>query len=94
MKSFTILSLLAALSVASPIAVPVPEPEAEVHTLETRQSSTRNELESGSSSACPRAIFIFARASGEPGNMVRLNDKLTKYAELRRHTRAPRQAQL
>ena len=75
MKSLAIFSILAALSTASPIAVPVPEPEpeAEVHLLEARQSSTRNELETGNSAACPRAIFIFARASGEPGNMVSLN---------------------
>nr|3DCN_A Chain A, Cutinase [Colletotrichum gloeosporioides]3DD5_A Chain A, Cutinase [Colletotrichum gloeosporioides]3DD5_B Chain B, Cutinase [Colletotrichum gloeosporioides]3DD5_C Chain C, Cutinase [Colletotrichum gloeosporioides]3DD5_D Chain D, Cutinase [Colletotrichum gloeosporioides]3DD5_E Chain E, Cutinase [Colletotrichum gloeosporioides]3DD5_F Chain F, Cutinase [Colletotrichum gloeosporioides]3DD5_G Chain G, Cutinase [Colletotrichum gloeosporioides]3DD5_H Chain H, Cutinase [Colletotrichum gl len=33
------------------------------------QSSTRNELETGSSSACPKVIYIFARASTEPGNM-------------------------
>lgn len=42
--------------------------------LEARQllSSTSNDLEQGSSSNCPRVIFIFARASTEPGNMVRL----------------------
>lgn len=68
MKNFAISALLIALSVASPIAVPAPEAEVE---LEARQlSSTRNDLERGSSSACPKAIFIFARASGEIGNMV------------------------
>lgn len=33
-------------------------------------SSTKNDLESGSSSDCPKVIFIFARASTESGNMV------------------------
>ncbi|CAO2652927.1 Nn.00g023380.m01.CDS01 [Neocucurbitaria sp. VM-36] len=71
MKSLAIFSILAALSIASPVPVPAPEAEAEAEAriLEARQSSTRNELETGNSAACPRAIFIFARASGEPGNM-------------------------
>jgi cutinase len=34
-------------------------------------SSTRNDLQNGSSSSCPKVIFIFARASTETGNMVR-----------------------
>ena len=33
-------------------------------------SSTKNDLEQGSSSNCPKVIFIFARASSEQGNMV------------------------
>ncbi|KAH6693613.1 cutinase-like protein [Plectosphaerella plurivora] len=37
--------------------------------LKARQSSTRNDLERGSASSCPGVIFIFARASTEPGNM-------------------------
>jgi cutinase len=70
MKTFTIISFLAAITAASPIAIPAPDTVAVA--LEARQllDSVRNELESGSSSACPRAIFIFARASGETGNMV------------------------
>ncbi|GKU05635.1 carbohydrate esterase family 5 protein [Fusarium langsethiae] len=32
-------------------------------------SSTRNDLEQGTAGSCPKAIFIFARATGEPGNM-------------------------
>lgn len=52
-------------------ALPAPVHEAEViHTLQARQSSTRNDLESGNSNNCPEAIFIFARASTEVGNMV------------------------
>ena len=41
--------------------------------IEERQfgSITRNDLERGSAGDCPEAIFIFARATGEPGNMVR-----------------------
>ncbi|KAI8300000.1 Cutinase 1 [Colletotrichum sp. SAR11_240] len=63
MKFFSVLSLAIALAAAAPVEV-----ETGV-ALETRQSSTRNELETGSSSACPKVIYIFARASTEPGNM-------------------------
>lgn len=79
MKTFAIFSLLAALSIASPVAIPEPEPldiaipNPEANTLEARQSDiTRNELTTGSSSACPKVIFIFARASTEAGNMVNI----------------------
>jgi hypothetical protein len=61
------LSLLACLAAASPIAVP------EAIDVEARQlglSSTETELEQGSSSSCPKAILIFARASTETGNLV------------------------
>lgn len=34
-------------------------------------ASTRNDLIDGNATECPRAIFIFARASGENGNIVR-----------------------
>ena len=64
---FILISLLTVLAAASPISIATPEAEA----IEARQlSSTSNELETGNSAACPRAIFIFARASGEVGNMV------------------------
>lgn len=92
MRSFTIVSLFTALSLASPIAVPVPEPEL-IH-LEARQSSTRNELETGSSAACPRAIFIFARASTEPGNMVSTISITPKTQLYTKSSRASPQAQL
>lgn len=65
MKFLAIISLCAALVAAAPVEVAV--------DLEVRQTGlTRDELQSGSSSACPRVIFIFARASTELGNMVRL----------------------
>ncbi|KXJ85746.1 carbohydrate esterase family 5 protein [Microdochium bolleyi] len=38
-------------------------------TLESRQTVTRRELELGLSSACPKAVFIFARGTTELGNM-------------------------
>ncbi|KAL1653075.1 Cutinase [Didymella pomorum] len=70
MRHFAILSLFVVFTASSPIAVPKPEhvstPETE---LAARQLATSNELESGSSSACPKTIFIWARASGEAGNM-------------------------
>ena len=47
-------------------------------------STTRTELEDGSSSACPKAIFIFGRGSTEPGNMgdgigLAMSDALEAY---------------
>jgi len=48
--------LFAALTLASPQGAP----------LDKRQS-TQNDLSRG---ACKKVIFIFARASTEPGNMV------------------------
>ncbi|KAJ0383327.1 hypothetical protein COL922a_010696 [Colletotrichum nupharicola] len=64
MKFLSVLSLAITLAAAAPV-----EFETGV-ALETRQSSTRNELETGSSSACPKVIYIFARASTEPGPIV------------------------
>jgi cutinase len=63
MKFFA-ASLLATLAVATPIVVPS-------NDLTARQLGvmTSNDVKSGSSSSCPKAIFIFARASGEQGNM-------------------------
>ncbi|OSS47516.1 hypothetical protein B5807_07458 [Epicoccum nigrum] len=71
MKRSVVLSLLLALVSSTPIAVTTPDvPAIAVPELELRQlSSTSNELESGSSAACPKTIFIWARASGEIGNM-------------------------
>ncbi|KAG9191835.1 cutinase [Alternaria panax] len=74
MKSIAVLSLFASLALTSPIAVAVPvtapADEPQLITLEVRQdSATSNELETGSSAACPRTIFIFARGSTEAGNM-------------------------
>lgn len=63
---FLTLSMMTALAVASPITT-----RSET-ALEARQlgSSTSNDLQQGQAGACPKAIFIFARASGESGNMV------------------------
>lgn len=73
MKFFAIISLCAALVAAAPIEDPIEVAvDTSVADLEVRQAGlTRNELETGSSSACPKVIFIFARASTELGNMVR-----------------------
>ncbi|KAK1723339.1 hypothetical protein CaCOL14_012279 [Colletotrichum acutatum] len=66
MKFFSILSLAVTLAAAAPVEVA----DTAVADLQVRQTgATSNELESGSSSACPKVIFIFARASTEPGNM-------------------------
>ncbi|KAK4244627.1 carbohydrate esterase [Corynascus novoguineensis] len=63
------LSLLTAAGLAA--ALPAPSVEvSNAAEIEARQlSSTRNELENGNSASCPSVIFIFARASTEPGNM-------------------------
>ncbi|RBQ82935.1 hypothetical protein VDGD_09278 [Verticillium dahliae] len=63
MKFYTLFSLFKALASALPVSDEQP------HALEARQSVNRNDLERGSSTACPRVIFIYARATGEPGNM-------------------------
>lgn len=66
---FFITSLLAALAAASPVVLP----ESSVVEIEARQfGSPETELESGRSSACPKAILVFARGSTETGNLVRL----------------------
>lgn len=65
MKFLHILAFAASLAAALPAQL-----AAEGSELEKRQSATRNDLESGSSSNCPGVIFIFARASGESGNMA------------------------
>jgi cutinase len=67
MKLLHILLTTVSLVAAAPIIQDLPE-EAQIATRQI--GSTSNELETGSSSACPRAIFIFARGSTEPGNMA------------------------
>lgn len=69
MKFFA-TSLLATLAVASPIAV-TPAADLSARQLGSLNPMTSNDVKDGSSSSCPKAIFIFARASGEQGNMVR-----------------------
>jgi cutinase len=69
------ISIILGLSAVLASALPVEQETRDVTEvsgvqLETRQSTTRNDLESGSSSRCPEAILIYARGSTEPGNMV------------------------
>lgn len=67
MQFITVALTLIALASASPIATNVEKPS----ELEARQlNSVRNDLISGNAAACPSVILIFARASGEVGNMV------------------------
>lgn len=71
---FLVVSALAAIASASPIAVSKRVADVNskpVYEVEVRQlsSSTRNELETGTT-PCPKAILIFARGSTEAGNMV------------------------
>lgn len=68
MKLLSVLTLAASLASAAPATVP-----AEVEVEARQLSSTSSDLERGSSSDCPAVIFIFARATTEPGNMVRRN---------------------
>jgi hypothetical protein len=67
MKFFA-ATLLATLATASPVAVAEPSN----NELVARQfiGGSKTELETGSSSACPKAILVFARGSTETGNLV------------------------
>ncbi|EAQ85371.1 hypothetical protein CHGG_09385 [Chaetomium globosum CBS 148.51] len=74
MKFLTLLSA-AGLAAALPAASP-PTEQNNAAQIEARQlSSTRNDLVNGNSANCPSVIFIFARASGEPGNMRRASSR-------------------
>ena len=72
MKPFSIiLGLSAVLASALPVENETRDvTEVAGVQLETRQTTTRNDLENGSSSRCPDAILIYARGSTEAGNMV------------------------
>ncbi|EFQ92636.1 hypothetical protein PTT_10243 [Pyrenophora teres f. teres 0-1] len=71
--------MLAALAAASPIAPATHSPKNEIGVsdneaeLQTRQlgflTATSNDLLDGQARDCPKVIYIFARASVEPGNM-------------------------
>ena len=59
MKSIIALALLATGVLAAPTE------------LASRQSrSTRTDLEDGDAADCPSAILVFARGTGEAGNLV------------------------
>ncbi|KAG5914997.1 hypothetical protein E4U42_000192 [Claviceps africana] len=76
MKSFALASLFTVLVAAAPTPAPKLAHRVQVvaenaNDLDARQAAmgmTRNDLENGQP-PCPRAIFIFARGSTEPGNM-------------------------
>lgn len=68
--------LAARLAAAAPVVV-VP-PHTDPRDLEPRQIFA-SELENGDSSRCPEAIFIFARATFEPGNIVSLKLSLVQW---------------
>ncbi|KAJ8118495.1 hypothetical protein OPT61_g534 [Boeremia exigua] len=79
MKFFAV-TLLAGLITASPIVLL----ERESVEIQSRQiGGTRTELESGSASACPKAILIFARGSTETGNLGTLGVPLGNALESR-----------
>lgn len=77
---FATLSLFTALAAASPISPAAQLSDNEINVsdneleLQARQfglgSNTSNDVQNGRAGACPKAIFIFARASTETGNMV------------------------
>ena len=75
--------MITALVAASPMS---PAAKFSENEIQARQfgfgTTTRNELENGSAEACPKAIFIFARASTETGNMVRCVSQFTGSARL------------
>ena len=71
---FSVISLLATLAAASPIAAPDATSGITISAdgLEARQfgSSTANDLENGRAGSCPRVVFVYARGSTESGNLV------------------------
>jgi cutinase len=73
MKFFTTLVIAASVALSMPVdnvpAAVVPREETGISAVVARQSSTENDLQSGSSSNCPEVIYIFARGSTEPGNL-------------------------
>jgi cutinase len=69
MKSIASLLVLLAAANAAPI-----DQSVELMERQLGGASTRNDLVNGDAAACPGAIFIFARASGEDGNIVRSHD--------------------
>ncbi|KAK6198285.1 hypothetical protein LQW54_010434 [Pestalotiopsis sp. IQ-011] len=61
---------LFAIPVLAALASALPSTNDAHHSKISRQTlDTRTDLEDGSSSSCPQAIFIFARASTETGNI-------------------------
>ncbi|KAI4601989.1 hypothetical protein KJ359_010855 [Pestalotiopsis sp. 9143b] len=61
---------LFAIPVLAALAFALPSTNDAHHSRISRQTlDTRTALEDGSSSSCPQAIFIFARASTETGNI-------------------------
>lgn len=69
MKFLSSIALLAGLASAAPGPVDLAPVDLDDRQLVT---STRNELERGSSSNCPEGILVFARGSTEIGNMVHI----------------------
>jgi hypothetical protein len=69
MKSFAGLLVLLAAANAAPI-----DQSVELMERQLGGASTRNDLVDGDAAACPGSIFIFARASGEDGNIVRSHE--------------------
>lgn len=69
------MKFLSIVTLAAGIVSAAPAVDVETRSIEARQLSSSTDLESGSSSNCPSVILIFARASGESGNMVRSDSK-------------------
>lgn len=72
MKFFQLLAATTSLVAALPTTpAPVQVEQLQSAEIEVRQlNSIRTDVERGSSSRCPKVIYIFARGSTEPGNMV------------------------
>lgn len=75
MKFLSILALAGSLANALPVESAATgemiEWASEADARMTESLLVRTDLETGSSSKCPKAILIYARGSTEPGNMVR-----------------------
>ncbi|KAK3297170.1 cutinase-domain-containing protein [Chaetomium fimeti] len=63
------VQILGAAGLAAALPAAPANDMADVMARQWGGSSTRNDLQDGNAAACPKVIFIFARASGERGNM-------------------------
>jgi cutinase len=86
MKSVACLLALLAAANAAPTGQNV-----ELSERQLNETSTRNDLVDGNAAECPRSVLVFARASGEAGNIVRSVIILCPYyiCSLTRRVEAP-----
>lgn len=65
MLIFTALSFVIGMAAALPAGE---APDSDIVARQFSRGATRNDLEDGGT--CPKVIFVYARATGEAGNLV------------------------